>query len=344
MKVTVLGAGAWGTALAHHLAQYHETVLWARDTQLAQQLAQHQQNTAYLPSIALCPDLRYAAGLQNGLHEALQHTAHGDHLCVAAVPVAGLRALCQAIQQSAYKPADFIWVCKGFEADTHALPHQIVASIFGASQDTGIRYGVLSGPSFAREIAQGLPAALTVASTSAQCCARTVEAFHKGAIRIYTEQDVIGVEVGGAVKNVLAIAAGLSDGLKLGLNARAALLTRGLAEMTRLGVALGAHAQTFMGLSGVGDLILTATGELSRNRKVGQKLGEGLSLEAILGSLGHVAEGVRCAQTVLALAQAHSLSMPITQAVCAVLFEGASPQTIVQGLLAREGKAERAGY
>ncbi len=340
MKITVLGAGAWGTALAHHLAHHHDTVLWSRDAEFSKQLAKDKRNTAYLPDITLCPDLQYAGGQTEGFLAALQHSAHEDALCVVAVPVAGLRGLCQAIQQTGYLPADLIWVCKGFEVGTHALPHQVVAEVLGST----LRCGVLSGPSFAREVAQGLPAALTVASTAPLCCSRTVAAFHKGALRIYTEQDVVGVEVGGAVKNVLAIAAGLSDGLGLGFNARAALLTRGLAEMTRLGVALGAHAQTFMGLSGVGDLILTATGELSRNRAVGQKLGEGLPLDAILGSLGHVAEGVRCAQTVLALAQAHSLTMPITQAVCAVLFEGASPHAVVQSLLERTGKAERAGY
>jgi glycerol-3-phosphate dehydrogenase (NAD(P)+) len=200
--------------------------------------------------------------------------------------------------------------------------------------------GTLSGPSFAREVALGLPVALTVASGSAVLLERTVAAFHHGAMRIYTGDDVIGVEVGGAVKNVLAIATGISDGLGLGLNARAALITRGLAEMSRLGVALGGRAETFTGLTGLGDLILTATGDLSRNRTVGMQLATGRTLNDILSALGHVAEGVRCARAVLALAQSRNIDMPITHAVCRVLFEDVTPRDAVQALLSRDAKAE----
>lgn len=212
----------------------------------------------------------------------------------------GLRTLCRAMRDAGCVPAHIVWVCKGFEADTHLLPHQVIA----AELPEQLSNGVLSGPSFAREVGQGLPVALTVASASAACRDRTLAAFHHGAMRIYTGDDVIGVEVGGAVKNVLAIATGIADGLGLGLNARAALITRGLAEMSRLGAALGGRTETFTGLTGLGDLILTATGDLSRNRTVGLQLAAGRSLSDILGALGHVAEGVRCAQAVLALARA----------------------------------------
>jgi glycerol-3-phosphate dehydrogenase (NAD(P)+) len=250
--------------------------------------------------------------------------------------VAGLRGLFKAMRDAGKVPAHVVWLCKGFEADSQLLPHQVVAAELPGHGSNG----VLSGPSFAREVGQKLPVALTVASASATCRERTVEAFHHGAMRIYTGDDIVGVEVGGAVKNVLAIATGIADGLGLGLNARAALITRGLAEMSRLGVTLGGRAETFTGLTGLGDLILTATGDLSRNRTVGMQLASGRTLDDILGALGHVAEGVRCAQAVLAIARAHAIDMPITQAVCAVLFDGVAPRDAVSALLRRDSKAE----
>ncbi|MBV8627715.1 MAG: NAD(P)-dependent glycerol-3-phosphate dehydrogenase [Paraburkholderia sp.] len=332
MKVAVLGAGAWGTALAGHLATRHDTVLWARDSALVAELSSTHENARYLAGVALPPALRYEADLA----AALAHGAAADSLCVVATPVAGLRGLLRAMRDARSVPAHFVWLCKGFEADSQLLPHQVVAAELAGHGS----YGVLSGPSFAREVGQGLPVALTVASASAACRERTVAAFHHGAMRIYTGDDVVGVETGGAVKNVLAIAAGISDGLGLGLNARAALITRGLAEMSRLGVMLGGRAETFTGLTGLGDLILTATGDLSRNRTVGIQLATGRSLTDILGGLGHVAEGVRCAQAVLGIARAHGIEMPITQAVCAVLFEGVAPRDAVSALLRRDSKAE----
>jgi glycerol-3-phosphate dehydrogenase (NAD(P)+) len=240
------------------------------------------------------------------------------------------------MRQAGIVPAHIVWLCKGFEADTQCLPNEVVAAELPEHRSNG----TLSGPSFAREVGQGLPVALTVASASAELAARTVAAFHHGAMRIYTGDDVIGVEVGGAVKNVLAIATGISDGLGLGLNARAALITRGLAEMSRLGVALGGRAETFTGLTGLGDLILTATGDLSRNRTVGMQLASGRTLDEILAALGHVAEGVRCARAVLSLAQSRGIEMPITQAVCRVLFDNVAPRDAVQALLSRDAKAE----
>jgi len=333
MKVAVLGAGAWGTALAAHLAARHDAVLWARDVALTAELAAKRENPRYLAGLALPASLRYEASLS----AALAHAADEASLVVVATPVAGLRALCRAMRDEARcVPAHFVWVCKGFEADTQLLPHQVVASELGGHPSNG----ALSGPSFAREVAAGLPVALTVASASAVCRERTVAAFHHGAMRIYTGDDVVGVEVGGAVKNVLAIATGIADGLTLGMNARAALITRGLAEMSRLGAALGGRPETFTGLTGLGDLILTATGDLSRNRTVGLQLAEGRTLDDILAALGHVAEGVRCAKAVLAIAQAHGVDMPITQAVCAVLFHGVAPRAAVDALLRRDARAE----
>ncbi|MBN3726787.1 NAD(P)H-dependent glycerol-3-phosphate dehydrogenase [Burkholderia sp. Ac-20379] len=332
MKVAVLGAGAWGTALAAHLAARHDTLLWARDRALLSGLSAHHENARYLPGVPLPAALR----CEPDLAVALDHAASDDALCVIGAPVAGLRALCAAMRAAPRVPAHVIWVCKGFESETELMPHQMIAEALPGHAS----HGVLSGPSFAREVAQGLPVALTVASSSAACRDRTLEAFHHGAMRIYTGDDVVGVEVGGAVKNVLAIATGIADGLGLGLNARAALITRGLAEMSRLGVALGGRAETFTGLTGLGDLILTATGDLSRNRKVGLQLAAGLSLDEILAALGHVAEGVRCARAVLALARAQSIDMPITEAVCSVLFEGVAARDAVNGLLRRDAKAE----
>lgn len=332
MKVAVLGAGAWGTALAGHLATVHDTVLWARDASLIESLRRTHENARYLAGVSLPESLRY----ETGLGTALDHARNDDALVVVATPVAGLRGLLRATRDIGKVPAHFVWLCKGFEADTQLLPNQVVA----AELPGHLSNGVLSGPSFAREVGGGLPVALTVASASAACRERTLAAFHHGAMRIYTGDDIVGVEVGGAVKNVLAIATGISDGLGLGLNARAALITRGLAEMSRLGVTLGGRAETFMGLTGLGDLILTATGDLSRNRTVGMQLAKGRTLDDVLGALGHVAEGVRCAQAVLGIARTHSIDMPITQAVCAVLFDGVAPRDAVSALLRRDAKAE----
>ncbi|WP_321840872.1 NAD(P)H-dependent glycerol-3-phosphate dehydrogenase [Paraburkholderia bannensis] len=332
MKVAVLGAGAWGTALAGHLAQAHDTLLWARDGALVDTLRKTHENARYLAGVSLPDTLKY----ETDLTTALEHASGEADLVVLGTPVAGLRDTLRTMRDMGRVPAHFVWLCKGFEADSQLMPHQVVA----AELPDHASNGVLSGPSFAREVGEGLPVALTVASTSADCRERTLDAFHHRAMRIYTGDDVVGVEVGGAVKNVLAIATGISDGLGLGLNARAALITRGLAEMTRLGVTLGGRAETFTGLTGLGDLILTATGDLSRNRTVGKQLASGRTLDDILGALGHVAEGVRCARAVAAIARAHQIDMPITEAVCDVLFEGVAPRDAVSALLRRDAKAE----
>ena len=325
MKICILGAGAWGTSLAVALAAAHEVTLYAREDGLAAAMQATHENTQFLPGIAIPQAVAATADFSLA--------AHAD-LVIAATSVAGLRPTLKQLRTLGSTPV--IWLCKGFEAGTSKLPHQIAAE----ELDAGAHYGALSGPSFAIEVARGLPVALTLASPDAVFAAHTAAQLHGGMLRVYSSNDIAGVEVGGAVKNVMAIATGIADGLGLGHNARAALITRGLAEMARLGVALGGKMETFMGLTGMGDLILTATGDLSRNRTVGLKLASAQKLDDVLGSLGHVAEGVYTARETLALANRHGVDMPITRAVCAVLFDGAKPRDAVAGLLAREAKSE----
>ncbi len=321
--VTVMGAGAWGTALAAVLASRHGVTLWARDPAQAQAIAAQRRNMRYLPEIELPDALRVESVLENALS--------GAELLVAATPVAGLRDLLGKLKGS----VPLVWLCKGFEQDSAALPHEIV----GAS---GMRApsGALSGPSFALEVAKGLPSALTLASADAAFAASIAAQLHGGRLRVYHSDDVVGVEIGGAVKNVLAIAVGICDGLGLGQNARAALITRGLAELARLGVALGGRAETVMGLTGAGDLILTATGDLSRNRRVGLELARGKPLAAIVAELGHVAEGVHSAHATLVRAKSCAVEMPIASAVDAVLQGRLTPPQAVELLLSRDPKAE----
>jgi glycerol-3-phosphate dehydrogenase (NAD(P)+) len=328
----VLGAGAWGTALAAVLCARHAVTLWARDAAQAAALARKRINRKYLPEITLPAALAVTA----------RWPEHAD-LRIAATPVAGLREVAARAAD-----APLLWLCKGFESGTGLLPHQVVAAARGAGYRRGARgrriagtpSGALSGPSFALEVARGLPCALTLASSDAAFARATAAALHGGRLRVYYSGDLVGVEVGGAVKNVMAIAVGIADGLGLGQNARAALITRGLAEMTRLGIALGGEAETFMGLAGAGDLILTTTGDLSRNRRVGLELARGRPLAEILGALGHVAEGVHTAREVLRLAARHRVEMPITQAVSAVLGGKLAPLQAVEQLLARDPKEE----
>lgn len=331
MNITILGAGAWGTALAKSLAERHAVVLWGRDVEGMQDIAQQRQNTAYLPGIALPDNLI----ISSDFSAAIAHVGL-DGLLIAATSLAGLRPLSSRLQSHAIP--NLVWLCKGFEEKTHLLPHQIVREVLGNK----VPAGALSGPSFAQEVARGLPCALTIASDHAALREKVVGAVHGRSIRIYSTDDLIGVEVGGAVKNILAIATGVIDGLGLGLNARAALITRGLAEITRLGVALGGRPETFTGLAGVGDLILTCTGDLSRNRKVGLGLAEGKALQTIVTELGHVAEGVRCAQAVRELAAECGIEMPIADAVAGVLFDGIPPGDMVTLLLSRDSRDESA--
>jgi glycerol-3-phosphate dehydrogenase (NAD(P)+) len=332
MRITVLGAGAWGSALALTLSARHDVLLWGRNAAAMTRMAAQRENADYLPGFAL-PE-RLATG--SDLQQALAHVAGPASLLIVATSVAGLRPL--ALQLRPFKFPNLVWLCKGFEEGSRLLPHQVLREVLG---DDGPG-AALSGPSFAQEVARGLPCALTVASASPALCERVVAALHGGAMRVYSTDDLAGVEVGGAVKNIMAIATGIVDGLGLGLNARAALITRGLVEISRLGAALGGRPETFMGLTGMGDLILTCTGELSRNRRVGLGLAAGKPLEAIVAELGHVAEGVRCAQAVRELAVQCGVKMPIAAAVAGVLFDGDTPQEMVAELLAREPQPERA--
>ncbi len=333
-KITVLGAGAWGTAVAIALAARHDVLLWGRNAAAMQQIAAQRENRGYLPGFALPPGLKISADFD----AAVAHVADpgAPSLLIAACPVAGLRPLLEQLKP--HKVAHVVWLCKGFEGGTGLLPHQVVREVLG-DQVAG---AALSGPSFAQEVAKGLPCALTVASSSAALREQVVALVHGGNIRVYSSDDLVGVEVGGAVKNVLAIATGVADGLGLGLNARAALITRGLAEITRLGAALGGNLGTFMGLTGMGDLILTCTGDLSRNRRVGLELARGKRLDAIVAELGHVAEGVPCARAVRELAARLGVDMPITNAVAGVLFDGDDPKAMVAQLLARDPRGESA--
>ncbi len=331
MKLVVLGAGAWGTALANQAAGRHEVVLWARDEAQANAMSTQRINERYLPGLPLHPALRVTAA---------QDACWDAELIVIATPMLALRSVLGSIPQ----PSKLVWLCKGFEAGSGLLGHELAAQI-----KPNVPCCVLSGPSFAQEVARAQPTALVAASADATLRETVAAAFHSDALRVYTSDDPIGVEVGGAVKNVLAMAAGLCDGLAQahgelvmvpGLNARAALLTRGLAEMTRLGVAMGARAETFMGLSGLGDLVLTATGGLSRNRRVGLGLAHGQTLAQVLQSLGHVAEGVSTAPVVLQRAQSLGVEMPITAVVVAVLEGRLSPSQGVHVLMSRDPRAE----
>lgn len=329
MNITVLGAGAWGTALAISLATKNQVVLWGRNPATMAAIESQRENQAYLPQFSLPANMHATADFDAAMTHVLD-----DGLLIIASSVSGLRPILQKCKS--YPLRNVIWLCKGFEEGSRLLPHQVVREVLGEQ----VLAGALSGPSFAQEVAQGLPCALTIASQSTKLCSLVVEAAHSQSLRIYSSDDVVGVEVGGAVKNILAIATGVADGLGLGLNARAALMTRGLAEITRLCVALGGRIETLMGLTGVGDLILTCTGNLSRNRKVGLALAEGKSLQTIVEELGHVAEGVRCAQAVKTLAHQLQVEMPITDAVAGVLFEGVPAPQMIERLLSRNAKIE----
>jgi glycerol-3-phosphate dehydrogenase (NAD(P)+) len=339
MNIIVIGAGAWGTALAisaasNALAQHHVT-LWARDPSQALSLQAQRENVRYLPTVAFPSVL----GISSVDGKALMGLVSDADLVIIATPMAGLREMLSHLGTS---PVPVAWLCKGFESTSSSQRMGLLAHEMQMQIAPAMKAGVLSGPSFALEVARGQPTALVAASVHA--CVRTalVAAFHSPTVRVYANEDIAGVEVGGAVKNVLAIATGLCDGLHLGLNARAALITRGLAEMTRLGVALGAKSDTFMGLSGLGDLVLTATGDLSRNRQVGLALAQGQTLQQAVASLGHVAEGVYSARTVLQRAHSLCVDMPITQAVVALLDGQIQPNQAVELLMGREPTAELA--
>lgn len=336
MKIIVLGAGAWGSAVAMSAAQHparHAVTLWARDAAQAQSMRAQAQNARYLPGIALPPSLSVVDGDFRAL-------LPGADLVIVATPMAALRGMLLALRGCT---APVAWLCKGFEAvpaGANSASFGLLAHEVQAQVAPDLIAGVFSGPSFAQEVALGQPTALVAASAHAAVRDALVNAFHSPSVRVYANEDIVGVEVGGAVKNVLAIATGLCDGLALGLNARAALITRGLAEMTRLGLALGARPDTFMGLSGLGDLVLTATGDLSRNRRVGMLLAQGQPLAQAVESLGHVAEGVYSARTVVQRAQTLGVDMPIAEAAVALLDGRLQPAEAVAQLMGRGPRGE----
>lgn len=322
----MLGAGAWGTALALSFAGRHAVRLWTWQAEHAEAMRATGENARFLPGHRLPAELAITADIAAALCEA--------DLALVATPMAGLRAT--ATELHARRPdLPFVWVCKGLEAGTGLLPHQAVADVHPQAT-----CGALTGPSFADEVARGLPTAVAIASADADFAATLARELCGPRLRLYANDDIVGAEVGGAVKNVMAIAAGICDGLALGLNARAALMTRGLAEIARFGVALGARPETFMGLTGMGDLILTCTGDLSRNRRVGLALANGRSLADIVRDLGHVAEGVLTAREVAGRARTLGVDMPITATVCAVLDGGLSPAQAVDRLMNRDPRPE----
>ena len=326
MKLAVLGAGAWGTALSISLAPRHAVTLWARNAAQVSELAATRVNARYLPGIRIPDSIVIAPDFAAVLDDC--------ELILVTTTTAGLRSTLKQVA-ALNNTAPVVWLCKGFDVASAQLPHEIATSELGATP-----CGVLSGPSFAQEVARGCPTAVTLASSDPAVAQGVARKLHHDRLRIYSSDDVAGVEVAGALKNVMAIAAGISDGLGLGLNARAALITRGLAEITRLGLKLGGRLETFMGLAGVGDLTLTCTGDLSRNRNVGLKLAQGTALDQVLAELGHVAEGVYTARAVDRLARELAIDMPITRAVCRVLDENVPARDAVRELLQRDPKAE----
>jgi glycerol-3-phosphate dehydrogenase (NAD(P)+) len=331
MRIAILGAGAWGSALAISLSantsSSHHVTLWTRSPDHLAELVSQRTNRRYFPDFSLPDSLQLTSALDAAVEDA--------ELALIVVSISGLRETLRGIVASG-KVVPVVWGCKGFEAQSAKLPHQVAQEEYAGLAPCG----VLSGPSFAQEIAQGLPAALTLASHDEGFSRNVAAQLHTARLRVYSSRDVVGVETGGAIKNVISIAAGISDGMGFGHNARAALITRGLAEITRLGLKLGGCMETFMGLTGVGDLILTCTGDLSRNRRVGLMLAAGHSLPDILGELGHTAEGVHTAREVLRLSRELKIEMPITQAICGILHDGVPARMAVEALLNREPKTE----
>ena len=330
-KIAVLGAGAWGTALAMNISQRHNVSLWARNAGHVSGMRKARANPLYLGDFKFNEQLQVEDDLQAAINDA--------DLILSVVPTAGFRSILKDIKALG-STLPIIWANKGLEPQSAKLPYEVALEELGNPQVTGQHWGALSGPSFAAELVRGLPTAVTVAATDEAFSNQAALLIHGANLRVYNSTDVIGVSVGGAVKNIMAIAAGISDGMGFGNNARAAMITRGLAEMTRFGVALGAKPETFMGLAGAGDLILTCTGQYSRNREVGLQLASGKSLSDILQGLGHVAEGVNTTAEVMRRAYTMQVDMPITYQVDQVLSHGKSAKDAVVDLLGREQKAE----
>jgi glycerol-3-phosphate dehydrogenase (NAD(P)+) len=330
-RAAVLGAGAWGTALAKVLSDKGERVtLYTRRAELPGQIARTHVNERYLPGVELGGDLVVTTDIGQALSQAT--------LIVLAVPSHALRGVVGEAHRLWPRDAPIVSATKGIENDSLMLMGEVVCDVAGEA--TGARMAVLSGPSFAREVALGLPTAIVIAGASSDVVRDVQQRFASDRLRVYSSDDAVGVELGGALKNVIAIAAGACDGLGYGHNSRAALITRGLAEIVRLSVAKGGNALTLAGLAGLGDLVLTCTGELSRNRTVGFELGRGRALDEVLAKLGHVAEGVKTTKSAYDLAHKLGVDMPITTEVYRVLYEGKSPRQAVSDLMGRTLRAE----
>ena len=327
--IAVLGAGSWGTALAIQLARAgREVRLWGRNASDVNDLAEQRENRRYLPGAAL-PDSLVVVG-------DLRECVTGVSDILVSVPSHGLRETLALLEPVMDRDARVCWATKGFELSTGLLPHQVAGEVLGHERPMA----VLSGPTFAREVGDGLPTAMTIAANDDSFAADLAVAFSGNNFRAYTSDDIVGVEVGGAVKNVLAIGAGISDGLGFGANTRIALINRGLAEMTRLGAALGAQRETFMGLAGMGDLVLTCTDDLSRNRRMGLALAAGSTIEEAQAEIQQVVEGVLAAKAVREVAERTGVEMPICNEIYRILYEGVSPREAVGALMSRTLKAE----
>ncbi|MGD0843101.1 MAG: NAD(P)H-dependent glycerol-3-phosphate dehydrogenase [Geobacteraceae bacterium] len=330
-KIGVIGAGSWGTTLADLLAKKgHEVTLWAYEPELVQEMAETGVNSLFLPGISLSPRLRFT--------NSLQEAAAGTDMLLFVVPSQVVRGVIKAIIPSLPKEAVIVSASKGIELETLMLVSQIFEELLPG--ELYRNFAALSGPTFAREVAQEMPTAVVAAAADTRVARHVQKSFTTGYFRVYTNNDVTGVELGGAVKNVIAIAAGISDGLGFGYNTRAALITRGLAEMTRLGLTMGAQSSTFAGLAGMGDLVLTCTGDLSRNRNVGMKLGKGMKLDEILAEMRMVAEGVKTTESSRNLARRVGVDMPITEILFQVLYHDKPVREAVIELMTRDLKAE----
>jgi len=323
--IVVLGAGSWGTALAIQFARGGgPTVLWGREEDEPAELARARTNARYLPGAGFPPSLAIEPDLAKAL-------AQGEDI-VLVVPSSALRIVLKQVQPMLLPRARIAWASKGFELATGKLPHQVAREVLGE----GVPIAVLSGPTFAKEVGQGLPTAIAVASSDQEFARDLAERISSGGFRAYTQSDIVGVEIGGAVKNVLAIATGCSDGLGYGSNSRVFLITRGLAELMRLGVALGAKKDTLMGLAGLGDLVLTCTDDQSRNRRFGRALAAGKPVDAAIAEIGQVVEGYHAAKAVHEVAAKHGVDMPICRHVYEVLHQGVPLQQVVETMLQRE--------
>jgi len=328
-SILVIGAGSWGPALAIQFGRTgRHTLLWGRAADHPELLAEHRENRHYLPGAMFPESLEVEPDLVAGLARARD--------VLVAVPSHAFRKILEAIQPHLRSDTRLAWATKGFELDTGKLPHQVAGEIFGSSRPLA----VLSGPTFAKEVGAGLPTALTVAATDPEFARELAEDISSENFRAYTTDDIVGVEVGGAVKNVLAIGAGICDGLGYGANTRIAMINRGLVEMTRLGIALGANKDTFMGLAGMGDLVLTCTDNLSRNRRMGLALASGQGIEEAQKEIGQVVEGVLAARAVWSVSRKLNVDMPICEQIYLILYENKAPQTAVEALMGRDLRQE----